>query len=81
MKPALLSPSIEQLKYYLDKRETLDNYVVQENALNKLFSTFPNNTDLDDILLKSATLNHFLQHEHLFDLFSCQAYFLAEKCR
>lgn len=78
MKPALLSPSIEQLKYYLDKRETLDNYVVQENALNKLFSTFPNNTDLDDILLKSATLNHFYS-TNIFSIYSVAKHIFSLK--
>lgn len=57
----LPEPTIEQVKVYLDKRESLENYVAQENALNKLFSTLPSNTDLDDVLLKSATAPTFFR--------------------
>ncbi|MCL2225016.1 MAG: hypothetical protein FWB96_08640 [Defluviitaleaceae bacterium] len=53
-------PSIEQVKLYLDKWETLENYTAQESALNKLFGEIaPVNNSLDDILIKVATLNAF----------------------
>lgn len=54
------SPSIEEVEYYLNKWKTLDNYRLQESALNKLFFQLcPNNSDISDILLKTATLNDF----------------------
>lgn len=71
-------PTIEQVKFYLDKRESLENYVAQENALNKLFSTLPFNTDLDDVLLKSATLNHFYS-TNIFSIYSVAKHILSLK--
>ncbi|STZ00975.1 Uncharacterised protein [Moraxella lacunata] len=53
-------PSPSEVQKYLDKWQTLDNYPKQESALNKLFFEFaPGNTDMNDILLKCATLNDF----------------------
>jgi len=53
-------PSIEEVKKYLEQWETLDNYRLQEIALDKLFFKLaPHNTDISDILLKAATLNDF----------------------
>jgi len=52
----------------------LENYHLQEDALNKLFLSYPpKNTDVTDILLKASTLNQLLKYEHLFNL-SVQAY-------
>ncbi|KNZ40576.1 hypothetical protein AKG39_17105 [Acetobacterium bakii] len=54
------SPTSEQVKFYLNKWATLENYHLQENALDKLFFRLcPNNTDISDILLKATTLNDF----------------------
>lgn len=55
----LKKPTIEQVNFYLEKWQSLDNYVLQENALNKLFQLLPTNSDISDVLLKSATLNDF----------------------
>ncbi|MFF2795594.1 hypothetical protein [Lysinibacillus xylanilyticus] len=53
-------PSIEQVEFYLVKWDGLENYRLQEDALNKLFFELcPNNTDVIDILLKASTLNDF----------------------
>jgi hypothetical protein len=53
-------PSIEQVEYYLVKWNGLDNYHLQEDALNKLFLKLcPKNTDIIDVLLKVSTLNDF----------------------
>lgn len=53
-------PSIEQVKFYLSKWDGLENYHLQEDALNKLFFELcPKNTDVIDILLKASTLNDF----------------------
>ncbi|MEX3624880.1 hypothetical protein [Viridibacillus arvi] len=53
-------PSIEQVEIYLSKWDGLENYHLQEDALNKLFYELcPKNTDVIDILLKASTLNDF----------------------
>ena len=53
-------PSIEQVELYLIKWDGLENYPLQEDALDKLFKELcPKNTDVIDILLKAATLNNF----------------------
>jgi hypothetical protein len=53
-------PNCEAVKRYLEKWETLENYRAQESALNKLFwEVCPLNNNLDDVLLKVATLNTF----------------------
>jgi len=54
------APSIEQVEFYLAKWEGLENYRLQEDALNKLFlEPCPKNTDVIDVLLKASTLNDF----------------------
>ncbi len=56
-------PSIKQVEKYLrdwDKADDMQNYYLQEKALDKLFKDFcPENKDLSEILLKVATLNDF----------------------
>lgn len=54
------SPSKEQMDYYLNKWLELENYRLQEDALDKLFFELcPQNIDIADILLKASTLNNF----------------------
>ena len=54
------NPSIEQVEIYLTKWDGLENYHLQEDALNKLFFELcPKNVDVTDILLKASTLNNF----------------------
>jgi hypothetical protein len=54
------NPSTEQVDIYLTKWDALENYHLQEDALNKLFFELcPKNTDVIDILLKASTLNDF----------------------
>ena len=63
-------PSCEQVKFYLDKWDSLENYTAQESALNKLFwKTSPLNSSLDDILVKVATLNDFYS-THIKSIFT-----------
>ena len=51
-------PSVEQVTYYLRQWGSLENYHLQECALNKLFHQLcPENKTIEDILLKAATLN------------------------
>lgn len=53
-------PSSEQVDYYLRKWDELEKYHAQEDALDKLFLDLcPRNTDIEDVLLKVATLNAF----------------------
>ena len=54
------TPSKEQVESYLAKWDALENYHLQEDALDKLFLKLcPKNTDITDILLKVSTLNDF----------------------
>lgn len=53
-------PCPEQVEYYLKQWDALENYHLQEDALDKLFFELcPNNDSISDILLKVATLNDF----------------------
>jgi len=54
------TPCCEEVDKYLAKWKTLRKYTIQESALNKLFlKTYPQNTDLDDVLIKATALNAF----------------------
>ncbi|MDT0160700.1 hypothetical protein [Bacillus sp. AG4(2022)] len=53
-------PSQNELQKYLHVWDTLENYSLQESALEKLFlRIYPNNTDIDDVLIKVSALNDF----------------------
>jgi len=53
-------PSIDQVEVYLKKWKDLENYHLQEDALNKLFLELcPKNKEISDILIKASTLNNF----------------------
>ena len=69
-------PSCEQVKLYLDRWDSLENYTAQESALNKLFwKTAPSNNSLDDILVKVATLNDFYS-THIKSIFTIARHIL-----
>jgi len=54
------SPSVEQIDIYLKSWDSLENYVLQESSLRKLFTqTYPFNVEMDDILIKVCSLNDF----------------------
>ena len=56
----IASPSASQVERYLCAWNDLDNYRLQENALNKLFFELaPKNDNIEDILIKASTLNDF----------------------
>jgi hypothetical protein len=63
MKSAKLNvpnPSYKKVKYYLCAWDKLENYRLQEDALDKLFFKLcPENTEMSDILLKVVALNDF----------------------
>ncbi len=63
------TPSHEEVKKYLNLWDALENYVLQENSLDKLFiSVMPHNTDIRDILIKASTLNDFYS-TNIFSIF------------
>jgi len=72
------NPSVEQVEIYLKKWNELEDYHLQEEALNKLFFDLcPKNKDIIDILLKASTLNDFYSTnifkiypvaKHIYDL-------------
>jgi hypothetical protein len=54
------TPSIEQVEHYLQTWNTLENYRLQEDALDKLFLDLcTKNIEISDILLKVVALNDF----------------------
>jgi len=56
----ITKPSTEIIRHYLDKWDSLQNYVLQESSLRKLFTkTYPENTNMDDVLIKVCALNDF----------------------
>lgn len=53
-------PSKAELQKYLKVWDSLENYSLQENALEKLFlKTYIHNTDINDVLIKVSALNDF----------------------
>lgn len=53
-------PCNEEIKKYLDLWDAFENYVLQERSLDKLFKDkIPNNTEIEDILIKASTLNEY----------------------
>ena len=54
------TPSPEQVDHYIHEWESRENYVYQEKALDKIFFELcPENKNINDILIKTATLNDF----------------------
>ena len=68
-KPNVVTPCSSEVKRYLDKWNDLENYTMQEEALDKLFSrTYPKNTDINDVLIKVCSLNDFYS-TNIFSVF------------
>ena len=62
-------PNQSEVRKYLDKWSDLENYTLQEEALDKLYSrTYPKNTDINDVLIKVASLNDFYS-TNIFSVF------------
>ena len=69
MLPKSYQPTIEEVKKYLELWDTLENYVLQEELLDKLFfQTYPFNEEISEILIKSAALNDFYS-TNIFSIF------------
>lgn len=66
----ICTPCYQEAQKYILGWELLENYKIQENALNKLFfETFPDNKKLEEILIKVATLNEFYS-THINNVYS-----------
>lgn len=69
MKQNLPDPCVDQVEHYLAQWNLLEDYHLQENALDKLFFELcPENKDISDVLLKVAALNDFYS-THIFKVF------------
>jgi len=56
----IIKPSKDEIEKYLKKWDSLENYVLQESSLRKLFTeTYPFNNCMDDVLIKVCALNDF----------------------
>lgn len=63
------TPCKEEVNKYLNLWDSLENYVLQESSLNKLFfDTYPYNNDINDILIKASSLNDFYS-TNIFSIF------------
>lgn len=62
-------PTIFEVDRYLKLWDSLENYVLQERALDKLFFDIcPENNNIEDILIKCSTLNDFYS-TNIFSIF------------
>lgn len=60
IKKDIIMPSSNEVEKYLNNWNTLENYVLQENSLKKLFQiTYKENINMDDVLIKVCVLNDF----------------------
>lgn len=65
----LPTPTVEEVQKFLTLWNSLENYVLQEDSLNKLFfETYPLNEDIRDILIKASSLNDFYS-TNIFSIF------------
>lgn len=77
MLPNDYKPSQSEVEKYLSRWDSLENYVLQENALDKLFfNTYPKNDDIDDILIKVSALNDFYS-TNIFSVFPVAKHILS----
>lgn len=75
--PLEYKPSTSEVDKYLHLWNSLDNYVNQENALDKLFFDLcKKNDNLEDILIKCSTLNDFYS-TNIFDVHSVAKHILS----
>ena len=80
MKVSVPTPSTATVQGYLTKWKTLDKYVHQEEALNRLFQKLcPSNSDLLSVLLKVSALNDFYS-TNIYDTHSVAAHIVALNC-
>ncbi|MCI9545761.1 MAG: hypothetical protein HFH60_03590 [Lachnospiraceae bacterium] len=54
------NPCNQEVEKYLDKWDSNEKFVSQENSINKLFTEiFPDNTNIEHVLIKASVLNDF----------------------
>lgn len=74
---SIASPSVAEVEKYLCAWNELDNYRLQESALNKLFFELaPKNDNMEDILLKASTLNDFYS-TNIFSIYPVARHILS----
>ncbi|MFQ6773130.1 MAG: hypothetical protein ACLRFG_01475 [Clostridia bacterium] len=77
MKNIIPKPSVQEVNKYLDIWNKLDNYVLQERSLDKLFfGEFKTNNNIENILIKSSVLNDFYS-TNIFSIFSVAKHILT----
>jgi hypothetical protein len=60
VKKQVPQPTPAQIRKYVKRWDTLEDYVLQEASLNRLFQVLcPQNTSIEDVLLKVSALNDF----------------------
>jgi len=73
----LPTPSVEQVEYYLAQWDALEDYHLQEDALNQLFFNLcPDNKNISGILLKVSVLNDFYS-TNIFKVFPVAKHILS----
>ena len=73
------TPSKKEVNKYLKLWDSIENYVLQERSLYKLFhKTYPKNIDIDDILIKASALNDFY-NTNIFSIFPVAKHILKLK--
>src|SRR4051794_36188742 len=71
------APTVELVRHYLGKWDTLEKYVFQEKSLGLLFQQFcPQNIDIVHVLLKVSALNDFYS-TNIFDTHSVAKHIVA----
>ena len=77
--PNIPTPNQNELQKWVDewhKGQAMENYRQQESALYKLFHhTYPRNDDLDEVLVKVATLNDFYS-TNIYNIFAVARHIL-----
>jgi len=73
----IINPTPSQVEDTLRIWDSLENYVLQESSLKKLFTiTYPENSDIDDVLIKVCALNDFYS-TNIFSPFTVAKHIVA----
>ena len=71
------TPTTDEVEHYLGLWNAMEDYRLQEEALDKLFIELaPRNNDLSDILIKTATLNDFYS-TNIFSIYPVAKHILS----
>jgi hypothetical protein len=84
----IITPCKAEIQKYLDRWNNLGNYVIQEEALDKLYrETYPANNEIHEIIIKASALNDFYSTnifsiypvaKHILDLHVDEAFKTAD---